>query len=214
MIKSTYKITSDALRFWLKKAGIKQGELAERTGISQGHISNMMQGTRGIPTPNLEKICEALDISLPEFFSCKDEDSPDIVFVQKVKARPRAGTGGLETDGNFDGKYAFHSSFISRKQGNPEDMVIFQVAGDSMSPTLADGDLIMINRRDKDVRTGYIYLLRMEDELMVKRLENRPGSILLIRSDNSDYEDIAINKSEIDGQIEIFGRMVWSCREY
>lgn len=162
----------------------------------------------------LEELVGALGISLPEFFACKDEEKPDIVFVPKVKARPRAGSGGLETDSDHDGYYSFHTSFLTRKRGNEQTMRIFEVAGDSMSPTLIDGDFIMINTADKDVRSGYIYLLRMEDELMVKRLENRPGSLLLLRSDNPDYEDIAISKNEECFNVEVFGRMVWSCREY
>lgn len=162
----------------------------------------------------LESLTASLGLSLPEFFACKDKPTPDQVFVEKVKARPRAGSGGLETDSEHDGYYSFHGSFIARKRGAPDSMKIFEVAGDSMSPTLDNGDLIMVNLQETDIRTGYIYLLRMEDELMVKRLENRPGGVLLLRSDNPDYEDIRINKYDEAINIGIFGRMVWSCREY
>jgi phage repressor protein C with HTH and peptisase S24 domain len=92
-------------------------------------------------------------------------------------------------------------------------MKLFEVAGDSMAPTLMDGDLIMVNLREKNVRSGCIYLVRMEDELMVKRLENRPGGVLLIRSDNRAYEDIPVNRGS-GADVETLGRMVWSCREY
>ena len=64
-------------------------------------------------------------------------------------------------------------------------MKIFEVAGDSMSPTLVEGDLIMVNTAEKDIRTGRIYLLRIGTDLMVKRLETRPGGKILIRSDNT-----------------------------
>ena len=77
-----------------------------------------------------------------------------------------------------------------------------------------DRDLILVNLKEKHVRSGYVYLIRIGNELMVKRLENRPGGVLLIRSDNPDYEDIPVNLEEVDGDIEIHGRMVWSCREY
>jgi len=50
---------------------------------------------------------------------------------------------------------------------------------------------------------------------MVKRLERRSGNILLIRSDNEErYAPVPINMDSEAGEIEIFGRMVWSCREY
>jgi len=208
------KITADALRFWIKKRGFTQAVLAEKAGLAQNYISQIHTGARDGSLEAIAQIAAALGVSLPEFFACKDSEIPEIVFVKKVKARPLAGIGGLETDGDFDGQYAFHTSFIARKHGSAEEMVIFQVAGDSMQPTLNDGDLIMINRRDRDFRTGYIYLLRMGEELMVKRLERRPGNMLLIRSDNDRYESIPVKMDKAGDEIEIFGRMVWSCREY
>ncbi|MDR2573755.1 MAG: helix-turn-helix domain-containing protein [Desulfovibrio sp.] len=208
------ELTRKVLRFWLKKTGMSQVALAEKSGISTTHITNMANGVRGITTENLEKICNVFDISIPEFFELK-ENTPEIVLIDRLKAIPQAGRGGLVVDGDCVGKYAFHNDFIRRKGGNPEDMKIFQIQGDSMTPTLNSGDLIMINQQDNMVRQGNIYLLRLEGELMVKRLENRPGGFLLIRSDNNErYNDIEVNKNSEDVDIQVFGRMVWSCREY
>lgn len=209
------RITADALEFWLKKSRMTQAELAEKTGLAQNYISQIKTGTRGAPSIKaIQQIAEAFDLSLLEFLSGKDDMASEIVFVERVTARPRAGTGGLETDVEHAGNYAFHRSFIERKRGHPDAMKIFEVAGDSMDPTLTDGDLILVNLREKDVRSGRIYLLRIGEELMVKRLETRPGGVLLIRSDNKDYDDLPVNLEEVDGEIEIYGRMVWSCREY
>jgi phage repressor protein C with HTH and peptisase S24 domain len=208
------KLTEIALDFWTKKHGITQEALAEKTGLSQNYISQIQTGRRYGSIETHLAIANAFDVSLPEFFACKD-DGPDIVFVNRVRARPRAGTGGLETDGEFEGQYAFHRTFIERKGGGGAgSMAIFRIAGDSMKPTLEDGDLIMVNQNDTDIRTGYIYLLRMEKELMVKRLENRPGGILLIRSDNKEYKEIEIDMGAENVDVQVFGRMVWSCREY
>lgn len=205
---------SDALSFWLEKKEVTQSQLAERMGVNKNTISQYKTGDRRPPVEKLVLLTNALGVSLPEFFSCREEEKPDIVFVRKVTARPRAGAGGLETDAEHDGYYAFHSSFIARKRGNEDSMVLFEAAGDSMSPTLNDGDMIMVNTLDMDVRTGCIYLLRVEDELMVKRLETRPGGILLIRSDNPRYEDIPVDRRDESQNVAILGRMVWSCREY
>ena len=206
-------IFTDALSFWLERKNISQTELAERMGVNKNTISQYKTGSRKPPMDTLEELVKALGVSLPEFFACKDVSKPDLVFVEKVKAKPRAGRGGLEGDSEHDGYYSFHTSFIARKGGSAESMKIFEVAGDSMSPTLDDGDLIMVNTRETDVRTGRIYLLRIGEELMVKRLETRPGGVLIIRSDNKEYDDIPVNLSE-DSDVEVFGRMVWSCREY
>jgi phage repressor protein C with HTH and peptisase S24 domain len=214
MVMRENKITADALRFWIKKRGLTQAALAEKAGLAQNYISQIHTGARPGSVDVLQKIAAALNLSLPEFFACRDESRPDLVFIERLKARPRAGTGGLETDPDTEGYYSFHSDFIARKRGDENSMKLFEVAGDSMNPTLADGDLILVNLREKDVRSGCVYLLRMEDELMVKRLENRPGGVLLIRSDNPDYEDLPVRKNSGDADVEVLGRMVWSCREY
>lgn len=83
-----------------------------------------------------------------------------------------------------------------------------------MEPSLSEGDLIHVNYVGKEIRTGRIYLLRIDDELLANRLENRPGGVLTIRSDNKDYDDLSVNLSKVDGDIEIFGYIVWSCREH
>ena len=208
------KTTAEALDYWIKKRGLTQAQLAEKTDLAQNYISQIKTGSRYGSIEALQKIAEALGLSLPEFFACKDASLPELVYVQKIKARPSAGSGSLETDSEHAGYYAFHCSFIARKRGTPDSMKIFEVSGDSMSPTLGDSDLIMINMTEADVRTGHIYLLRIEDELLVKRLETRPGGTILIRSDNSDYETITVNRHDEHLDMQIFGRMVWSCREY
>lgn len=205
---------TEALNFWLDRKRMTQSELAERMGVNKNTISQYKTGSRTPPMDTLELLVDALDISLAEFFACRDDSRPDLVFVERVKAKPRAGTGGLETDSAHDGYYSFHSSFIARKGGTDKTMKIFEVAGDSMSPTLVDGDMIMVNTGESDVRTGRIYLLRIGEELMVKRLETRPGGILLLRSDNPDYDDIPVNRGDECADVEVLGRMVWSCREY
>lgn len=215
------RIAADALEFWLNKTRMAQAELAEKAGLAQNYISQIKSGARGAPSIKaLQKIAEALGLSLLEFLACKDESLPDIECVPLVKAVPRAGSGGLETDGEHLQMYSFHSKFLQRKGGNKETMRLFKIDGDSMEPTLFSGDMIMVNTTDaaRHIFTSNIYLLRLgigdESELMVKRLERRPGNILMIRSDNDRYEDIPVSLDDMGKEAEIFGRMVWSCREY
>lgn len=208
------KITSAALRYWMKKKNITQTKLAEITGLSQNYISQINTGARPGSLETIQLISNALDLDLPDFLACKDENLPEFVFVEKVLAKPQETSDSLVTDGDHAGYYAFHNSFIARKGGTPNDMKIFEIAGNSMSPTLKDRDFILVNLKDTNIRTGYIYLIRMDDELMVKRLENRPGGILILRSDNPDYDDIKIDKNNEDIGVQVYGRMVWSCREY
>lgn len=213
LISADKKYFVDALEFWLTRRGYTHQQLADRMGVNRNTVTQYANGGRTPPIERLGELAKALEVSVPQFFACKDDDTPDLVLVEKVLARPSAGTGSLETDGEHAGLYSFHKSFIRRKGGTQKTMKIFEVTGDSMEPTLGDGDLIMINTQDTAIRTGHVYLLRIDDELLVKRLETRPGMVV-VKSDNPQYRDIEISRSDESVNWEIFGRMVWSCREY
>ncbi len=200
------------LKYWRGKKGMTQSELARELGIAQNTISSWEKGNR---TPNLgdiERLCEVYGVSLSSFLTKQDKDLPEFSPVPLLAARPRGGTGGLETDDDIQSWYSFHTDFLLRK-GNPARMRLFFVAGDSMSPTLNEGDMVMVDMGQQSVTSGKIYMLRVGEELMMKRLENRPNGILLIRSDNPTYEAIEL-QTHVENDVEIFGRMVWSCREY
>jgi phage repressor protein C with HTH and peptisase S24 domain len=95
--------------------------------------------------------------------------------------------------------------------GDPARLSIITVDGDSMEPTLSDGDEILVSREDggERLRDG-IYVLRVDDALIVKRIAMNPASRrFTIKSDNEDYSDWP----DCDpADVEIIGRVVWAGR--
>ena len=98
-----------------------------------------------------------------------------------------------------------------RTKGSADGLSVIQVKGDSMAPTLADGDDVLVDRKDGvgRLRDG-IYVLRLDDSLMVKRLARNPsGRGISIRSDNPDYpswQNIELGRIDIVGRVLWFGR--------
>ena len=80
-----------------------------------------------------------------------------------------------------------------------------------MAPTLADGDDVIVDRKDGAgrIRDG-IYVLRLDDSLMVKRLARQPaGKGISIKSDNPEYpswQDVQLSRIDIVGRVLWFGR--------
>jgi phage repressor protein C with HTH and peptisase S24 domain len=58
----------------------------------------------------------------------------------------------------------------------------------------------------KDILTGSIYAVGIDDAIMVKRIEQHPGKIVL-RSDNKDYEPVYLNRKEVD-RFRIIGKVM------
>jgi SOS-response transcriptional repressor LexA len=94
---------------------------------------------------------------------------------------------------------------------DPEALAILSVEGDSMLPTLAHGDQILIDTHDQSAARDGIYVLRVDDALLVKRLSLNPASRrLTIHSDNDAYP----SWPDCDpSAIHIIGRVVWVGRK-
>ncbi len=92
--------------------------------------------------------------------------------------------------------------------------MLINVAGNSMEPSLYDGDLVMIDRRKTSLRSGRIYVLRNGDNLHIKRIEVVPGAALILRSDNPDQTkfppEYKIDEAMNDISLNTVGEVVWS----
>ncbi|MEO7277961.1 MAG: S24 family peptidase, partial [Sphingomicrobium sp.] len=89
---------------------------------------------------------------------------------------------------------------------------IVRVEGDSMAPTLSPGDDILVDLDDcgDRLRDG-IYVLRVDEALVVKRLALNPrGRRVTIQSDNPAYADWPDCDLK---DIICIGRVIWSGRK-
>jgi len=134
------------------------------------------------------------------------------VAVPQLDVGASAGPGAVPGEERPQSHIAFDPKWLRRLgAGDGSQLSIIRVEGDSMAPTLADGDEILVDRGDTAARLrDGIYVLRREDVLMVKRLALDPsGQRATIRSDNEAYPswpgcDLA--------SIDIVGRVVWCGR--
>lgn len=123
-----------------------------------------------------------------------------------------AGAGAYDGDERAAAHIAFDPAWLRRiGRGAPDQLSIIGVAGDSMAPTLADGDDILVDRGDGAARLrDGIYVLRIDEALVVKRVAVNPAArTLSVRSDNPAYP----GWPDCDpGAVDIVGRVVWAGR--
>ncbi|GAB7021579.1 LexA family transcriptional regulator [Salidesulfovibrio brasiliensis] len=136
-----------------------------------------------------------------------------VVFehIPKVRARLSAGGGSFETESQVEGYYSFRADWL-HSRGNPKNMVLMEVVGNSMEPELKEGDLVLIDQAKSDILAGGIYAVGVEDTVMVKRVERLPGTLVL-HSDNTDYSPVKLAGDELDN-VRVIGRVLWVAREY
>jgi hypothetical protein len=136
-----------------------------------------------------------------------------LISIPRFDVRASAGHGAF-TEGELPiAHLGFDEIFLKQLSGaRSSELSIIKVRGDSMFPTLADGDDIMVDRSvsGSKVQDG-IYVLRRDDTLSVKRLAVHPGSRkVTISSDNAAYP----TWPDCDpGDVDIVGRVVWAGRK-
>ena len=114
-----------------------------------------------------------------------------------------AGFGEQHIEGDID--YIPYSKSMLKARFNlaPQGILgIITAIGNSMSPTINEGDLLLF-QCDGSKNEGGIYIVRIDGDYYVKRLQKLPKIRLL--SDNSAYEPIEIKDLQ---EIEIIGRVV------
>ena len=136
---------------------------------------------------------------------------PSVVAVPRLALGASAGVGSLDDDERAAGALAFDAGWLRHMGVRPQRVSIIRVDGESMAPTLNDGDDIMVDHDDAAdrLRDG-IYVLRLDGVLMVKRVAMGPlRGRFSVLSDNAHYPDWA----DIDpALVDIVGRVVWTGR--
>lgn len=122
-----------------------------------------------------------------------------------------AGAGALVGHEAPDDALIFQEDWIRFELGaRPQDLYLIRVAGDSMEPTLRSGDTILVDRRAIRPDREGVYILRMGEMLLVKRLQALPGGRVKVMSDNSTFAPFEVTTAELQGdEIAIIGRVVW-----
>lgn len=132
----------------------------------------------------------------------------DYVLIPVMQGKISAG-GGLVPDNNVEMSCAFQKNWIARI-GDPKNMSMIRIRGDSMAPNLLDGDMVLVNHNIKAVSVdGGIYAITFQDEIMIKKIEVLfPSGQWNIRSDNPDYKSFIVDPTDVI----INGKIIWFAR--
>jgi Peptidase S24-like len=138
-------------------------------------------------------------------------NGPGLRLVPKLAIGASAGAGALTDVEALAGKVGFDEAWLRHMGLDPARLSLIRVEGDSMQPTLNDGDDIMVDTAaaDRAPKKG-IHVLRLDGTLMVKRLLPGKGGKLSILSDNPAFPPIEdVNAAEV----AIIGRVAWVGRK-
>jgi len=215
---------AERLRARARQLGMNAREVAEQARVNRSFVYDIMRGRSEHPNrEKLDKVARAIKVDRDWLLKGKGQvegDEPEMeeadgfIAVPSVEITASMGGGQILSDEVEDGEpYHFKNSWITRRlRADPANLRIMHVEGDSMMPTLHDGDVVLVDLARALPTPPGIFVLFDGMGLVAKRLEHIPNSDpprVRVISDNTFYTPY----ERIADEIKIIGRIRWFGRE-
>lgn len=232
-----HDVTSSDFGERIKKVrgGQSLTEFATGFGIHKNTLARYEKG-EGLPDAAfLAKLCEIYRINpswmltgkgpvhvgeTPPDFPIAGPDADNVdpecyVYIPLYNVVASGGDGSFTDGEEVVDALAFKREWIRAElRANPKDLVLVMMTGESMEPTLGKDDVLLVNRRVGSTRSDGIYLVRVGEALLVKRLQFLPGGEVRVTSDNQAYEPFTVSPETENNNFKIIGRVVWAGRKF
>ena len=186
-------------------------DIANALDITSVNLASMKKRNT-IPFSNILDFCALKKISINWLLYGQDPSSlvhsTDKYWIRYFPSvNVSAGGGGDFSDNDYE-KLEIPDFFLNLVGGvdNIKHIEAINVTGDSMEPTLNNGNIIFIDKSKNDSSKDGIYAFVNENGLFVKRIQRRIDGALDIISDNKEYPIQIASK----GDINILGKVISS----
>jgi len=195
--------------------GVTFATLSKMLGRNPAYIQQYIR--RGVPgrlgEDDRRKLARYLSVSEEVLGGPPAEPADGLRSVKRHPVAVSAGPGAVVSEELGRPYFGFDERWLKAlTPSSPDRLSVVRVEGDSMAPTLNAGDDILVDLGDSGerLRDG-IYVLRVDDALVVKRIALNPmGRRVTVQSDNpaySDWPDLGI------GELNCIGRVIWAGRK-
>lgn len=217
---------ADRLRARCQQLGLTAGQVAETAGVNRSFVYDIQRGTSKNPnTDKLKLVARVLKVQhnwLLHGLGEVEGETPVVpdpadgfAPIPYVAVRPSMGGGMVVDEEPAHGEpFHFHRGWIAQElRSEPRALRIMHVEGDSMEPTLMNGDIVLIDTERRMPTPPGVFVLHDGMGLVAKRLEHIPNSdppLIRIISDNPAYSAYERTSDEVNivGRIRWFGRSI------
>jgi repressor LexA len=213
----------EKLKSYRKAAGLTQAQLGAKVHKSAQVISNLERGyTTGLTANDYQAIANSLNIPLSELIEGHQDlnkpairnipyaSVPHITYRIPVLGRVAAGEP-IYADEDVIGYER-----IDEKYANDGfDYFALRISGQSMEPSIFDGDTVIVRRQDF-IEDGQIAVVLIDGEdATVKEVKKVSDGIMLIAHNPAVFSPRVFTKEEIESKpVQIIGRVIQSIRQF
>lgn len=182
-------------------AGKRQKDICEATGYTDGQMSNWFNG---LYRPNAEKmaaIAKCLGVTV-DYLLGKEDISPAKLTLPRFKQVPVLGkvAAGVPMMAQED---------VIGEIYTDKEVFALKIKGDSMSPRIMDGDVVLVRRQDY-AEDGDLIIALIDDEATCKVFKKSHNVISLLPF-NQIYAPLFYTEQD---DLKILGKVVESRHEW
>ncbi len=211
------------VRKMLANLGISGTAFCETTGIAYSTFRTYMSGSRAPSAEFFAAAYRSYGVAATWLLTGEGSmsgtanatDTRDFVTIPVLAVQVAAGPGAVnspETESPASGM-CISRGWLARRNLNPRNLRVVEVRGASMAGVLSHGDQVLLDQSDCNPRSGFVYVLRVGEELLVKYLELRPGGVLRVGSANPSFEPYDVDLSKTP-DVAVVGRVVASMHDW
>lgn len=201
--------------FELEKNNLIKGksDIAKHLGTYNHVINSILKGQRNITIDQLDKLFEIFKVNANYLFGINDEMfqagfKQAGVPTRSIAERQNFGRRNITLVPNraLAGYALEHhqNDFLEElpKFSIPNlegDLVAFEISGDSMMPTITNGDIVVCEpiERGQPLRDNHVYVV-VTDVVVAKRIQSASDNKMLLISDNGDvYKPYPVDTDEV-----------------
>ena len=201
---------------------------AEKCGISYSTLLRMIRGQTIPRGDTLQLIAEATNLTVDWLLYGREKPKvkPEAMEVEFLEVLGESveiplidlyvGAGnGYEVQSEEVQEYlTLPLRLVATERGlNAKNLQAVTVKGDSMIPDFNSGDIVVLDLSQNQPAEG-VYVVRLENTVVLKRLQRIMGNQLKLSSQNPLYEPIIIDLKTSETTVPVIGRVVWSLRRF
>lgn len=173
-----------------KEQGISITELAKSIGMSQSNLTKIENNQLPLKDDTLTKIAQKLNVS-KEILSTTENTTNNCIMIPIINY----------ADMNLPNLSLFPIS-THLFNHNSANLCVFLSNDDGMIPTITNKAAVVINKEKQSFNKNGIYLLKINNKLTLRRLQEAENNTIHIIPDNKlyIYQTAQINDIEIVGQ--------------
>lgn len=175
----------------IAESGVPISKIAQKAEISRAHIYKILSGEKNVSSVTLEKICKAINIKPSALYDGE---------VERIKGYkiPVLGTipAGIPIEAIEE---ILDYEEISEEMARNGEYFALKVKGDSMLPTVKNGDVVIIKRCD-DADSGKICVVMINgnDATLKEIKKGSQGLWVLPHNPDSEFKPTFFSNQEIE----------------